>query len=95
MNNYIIDGTRMELKLSGKFQVFKSAIIPQGTADKMSEIKSPSFFPQGSSNSKGTGYDNFYIISKGSNNGICVTPMNCRAVSIDFTNEFICFYTAD
>lgn len=91
MNNYVIDGTKMELKLCGKFQVFKSSIIPQGTAEKMSEIKHSSFFPQGSD----TGYDNFYIISKGSNNGICVTPMNCRAVSIDFKNEFICFYTAD
>lgn len=44
MNNYIIDGTRMELKLYGKFQVFKSAIIPQGTIDKMPEIKPMSVF---------------------------------------------------
>ena len=95
MNNYIIDGTRMELKLCGKFQVFKSAIIPQDTVNKMSEIKSPSFFPQGSSGGKDTGYDNFYIISKGTSNAICITPMNCRAISISFTENYICFYTND
>lgn len=95
MSNYVIDGTRMELKLFGKFQVFKSAIIPQDTANKMSEIKSPSFFPQGSSGDKDIGYDNFYIVSKGTNNAICITPMNCRAISIYFRNEFICFYTSD
>lgn len=93
MNNYVIDGTKMELKLCGKFQVFKSAVIPQGTADKMTDITYPSFFAQGPSNNKDTGYDNFYIISKGSDNAICVTPMNCRAVSINFTDGFICFVT--
>ena len=95
MNNYIIDGTRMELKLCGKFQVFKSAIIPQDTVNKMSEIKSPSFFPQGSSGGKDTGYDNFYIISKGISNAICIMPMNCRAISISFTENYIYFYTND
>ena len=96
MSNYVIDGTKMELKLHGKFQVFKSAIIPQGTVDKMSEIKGSAFFTQWPSNNTDTGgYDNFYIISKGSNNAICVTPMNCRSVSIYFLDGFICFYTAD
>ena len=95
MNNYIIDGTKMELRLCGKYQVFKSAVIPQGTADKMSEIKRPSFFPQGLSGDKDIGYDNFYIVSKGTNNAICITPMNCRAISISFTENCICFYTTD
>lgn len=45
MNNYVIDGTKMELKLSGKFQVFKSALIPQGTTDKMPKIDSGVFLP--------------------------------------------------
>lgn len=40
MNNYAIDGTKMELKLYSKFQVFKSTIIPQDTDNKMTEIKS-------------------------------------------------------
>ncbi len=94
MSNYIIDGTRMELKLSGKFQVFKSAIIPQGTADKMPEINPKTVFhqvfPKNNSDSK---YSNFYIVSKGSANAICVTPVNCSNVTISFTEEFICFET--
>ena len=93
MNNYVIDGTKMELKLSGKFQVFKSAIIPQGTADKMPKIDSGSFFHQVFPNNSNTEYSNFFIVSKGNTNAICVTPVNCSNVTISFTEGFICFET--